>query len=114
MLSLGTESEAKALCKRTNAEASREKTLIDQRRMLANIRRMREKGYFFSKGMVIPGTGAIAMMLPPAADGGKRPLAISVVGVLEDLMRREHVIVGQMREAIQRHFGLEMPVRRSK
>lgn len=106
LLSCGTNADAQALCRRTNAEAPRDQPAIDVRGCLDNVRRAREDGYFFSRGLVTPGAGSIALPLPRGIDQRDRPLAVAISGPLDDLLRREHGIVAAMRDAVARYLGL--------
>jgi len=105
LLSAGSDDEARALCRRTNAEAPPHQPVIDFRRMLANLRKTREDGYFFSKGLVTPGAGSIGMLLPKGIERQNRPLALAISGQLNDFIRSEKEIVHHMRSAIQRYLG---------
>lgn len=107
LLSRGSEEEARALCRRTNAEAPLDRPTVDVRRSIDNLRRVREDGYFFSRGLVTPGAGSIAMPLPGGIDQRDRPLAIALSGLLEDFVRREASIVALMRDAVRRYLGPE-------
>lgn len=94
----------RGLCLRTNAEAPKDHPTIDLKKVRANVQKTRESGYFFSKGLVTPGTGSIAMPLPQGIDRRDRPLAVAISGLLNDFVRREKQIVGLMKEAITRYL----------
>jgi DNA-binding IclR family transcriptional regulator len=108
LLSLGTDDEALALCRRTNAEALGNRELIDARKMLSNVRRTRNDGYFFSKGLVTPGAGSIAVPLPHGVDVRERPLTIALSGPLNDFMRREQEIVALLNDAVPRYLKSDL------
>jgi DNA-binding IclR family transcriptional regulator len=94
----------RSLCQRTNSEAKDGQPLVQFKQVQANVQSTRRAGYFFSKELVTPGTGAIAIPLPKGIDWRDRPLAIGVSGPLNDFAGREKTIVKQMREAIGRHL----------
>ncbi len=94
------------LVRRTNAEVAPE-PLIDRRQVLENVRRVREDGHFFSRGLVTPGAGSIAVPLPHGIERRDRPLAIAVSGLLDDFVRREDRIVAAIRDAIDRFIRPE-------
>ncbi|MCJ2052054.1 IclR family transcriptional regulator [Methylobacterium sp. J-070] len=90
------------LVRRTNAEASPEQSPIPISDVLANLARVRQAGYFFSRGLVTPGAGSIAVPLPKRIDKRGRPLAVAISGVLADVERREAQIVAIIQDAIAR------------
>jgi DNA-binding IclR family transcriptional regulator len=89
--------------RRTNAELAPAQ-LIEPHLVLANVQQMRDEGYFFSRGLVTPGAGSIAMPLPPGIGRRDRALAIGISGLLEEHCRKEHQIVACIREAIRRYM----------
>lgn len=95
----------RALCRRTNSEITDMKPAISAQHVIAHINQVRRTGYFFSKGLVTPGAGAIAMPLPQGIDRRGRPFAIAVSGVLEELTRCERTITRTIREAKSSHLG---------
>ncbi|BBK32551.1 IclR family transcriptional regulator [Stella humosa] len=97
-----------ALVRRTNSEVAPQ-PLIDRRQVLENVRQVRQHGYFFSRGLVTPGAGSIAVPLPLGIERRDRPLTIAVSGLLDDFTRREGQIVAAIRDAVQRFIGLEKP-----
>jgi DNA-binding IclR family transcriptional regulator len=101
-----TDEEVRALTRRTNAELA-EPQPIDPRKVLANVRALREQGYFFSRGLVTPGAGSIAMPLPRGIDRRDRPLAVGVSGALDEFVRREDEIVACVRNRIRRFIRLD-------
>jgi DNA-binding IclR family transcriptional regulator len=104
LLSGKQDEEALALCRRTNAEAPPQQAKVDPRRMLSNIRRTRQTGYFFSKGLVTPGAGSIAVPLPQVIDHHERTLSIAVSGLLSDYVNREKEIVRLIQSAVNRYL----------
>jgi DNA-binding IclR family transcriptional regulator len=71
--------------------------------VLGNIDRLRRQGYFFSRGLVTPGGGHIAMRLPPAGAEQQKPIyALGVAGWVERIERNEKRIVRLMRSALHR------------
>jgi DNA-binding IclR family transcriptional regulator len=106
LLGGATDEEIRALTRRTNAELA-EPQPVNPRKVLANVRQLRERGYFFSRGLVTPGAGSIAMPLPRGIDRRDRPLAIGVSGGLDDFVRREQEIVACIGDRIRRFIHLE-------
>lgn len=102
LLARASEKEIASLCHRTNAEAARGQARVDPSRVLEYVNSVRAAGYFFSRGLVTPGAGSIAMPLPDDIDLRERPLAVSVSGMLDDLSRRETEIVKLMNDAVKR------------
>ena len=96
------EEEIRTLVKRTNAELMPSQ-LIDVRRVIENIQLLQREGYFVSRGLVTPGAGAISMPLPGGIDGEKRPLAVTVAGLLDNIQSKEEQIVGIVQAAIRRY-----------
>lgn len=94
--------EIQALVRRTNAERDPGRSMIDAGTVLENVRRAKDAGYFFSRGIVTPGAGCIAMLLPSHLDPRHRPLALGISGLLDRLEQREFEIVDAMRAAIAR------------
>jgi DNA-binding IclR family transcriptional regulator len=105
LLVASTESAVRALCTRTNAEAPEGQARVDFNQSWAGIQLVREKGYFFSKGLVTPGGGSIALPLPNGVDVHERPLAVAVSGLLDDFIRREGAIVELMNDVIHRYLS---------
>lgn len=99
-----SEKEVRALCTRTNAEAPEWQPRVDSNEVLRNIASTRRDGYFFSKGLVTPGAGSIAVPLPDGIDGRNRALVIALSGVLDDIAQRESAIVALLNDAIARYL----------
>ena len=72
--------------------------------------RLRRDGHFFSRGLVTPGAGSIAVPLPKRIDGRGRPLAVAVSGLLDEFVRREAEIAAAIHDAVAR-FLPEDPAR---
>lgn len=103
LLSEADEKEVAALVRRTNVEEGPGRDRIELRRVLANIDRLRRQGYFFSRGLVTPGGGHIAMRLPPAGTEPQKPIyALGVAGWVERIERNEKRIVRLMRSTLRR------------
>ena len=98
------DNEIRALCARTNAEAPAGQSRVDIQRVLENVRRVRKTGHYFSKGLVTPGAGAIAVPLPDGIDIHKRPLAVAVAGPLTTMAGREQSIVALLKDVIRRYL----------
>jgi DNA-binding IclR family transcriptional regulator len=92
-----------ALCRRANAEFQGE-TRIDHREVSRYLSDIRRAGYFFSRGLVTPGVGSIAMPLPSGLDRRDHSFAIAVAGRVRDLEPREQELVRIMRETIERYL----------
>lgn len=107
LLARAPDEEVRALVARTNAEAAGDRPPIDVRAALANVHQARRDGYFFSRALVSPGAGALAVPLPDGIERRNRPLAICISGVLEEIARREADLVGLMRDAIARYLVSE-------
>jgi DNA-binding IclR family transcriptional regulator len=104
-LLIGTaDAEVRALCARTNAEAIPGQPRIDVSRVLENLAQIRADGYFFSRELVTPGSGSIAVPLPDGIDGHNRALTVAVSGILDDIARREHDIVALLHDVIGRYL----------
>lgn len=100
LLSHLDDKEISSIVRRTNAEV--EATQIDSHKTVQSIQQARKDGYAFSRGLVTPGAGAIAMALPESLDTTTRPLAICIAGPLQDLERREAELVEKLKYAAQR------------
>ncbi|MFG1338808.1 IclR family transcriptional regulator [Xanthobacter autotrophicus] len=104
LLTQSADKEIRAVVARTNAEAPEGRTPIDLRATLEHVHQAQRDGYFFSRALVTPGAGAIAVSLPPGLERRNRPMAIVVSGVLEDLERREDQLVSLMQDAVDRYL----------
>jgi DNA-binding IclR family transcriptional regulator len=102
------EHEIRSLCVRTNAEAPDRQVRIEVSRVLENVKQAREQGYFFSRGLVTPGAGSIAIPLLSGVDIHQRPLAVAVSGLLDGFVRREKAIVRSLVEAASRYLGVSV------
>ncbi len=110
LLADSPEAEIGPLVRRTNAEAPPEQPPIALAAVLANLARLRRNGHFFSRGLVTPGAGSIAVPLPRRIDGKGRPLAVAVSGLLDAFARREGEIAAMIHDAVAR-FLPEDPAR---
>lgn len=70
--------------------------------VMAQVRKVRGKGYVYSRGTNTPGAGVIAMPLPARPNGVQ--LAIGVGGLVERLDKSEKQIVKLMKAAIAQHM----------
>ncbi|MFG1424941.1 IclR family transcriptional regulator [Roseixanthobacter glucoisosaccharinicivorans] len=104
LLMRAPDEEVRALVARTNAEAPSDRPRIDYRAALGHVHEARRAGYFFSRALVSPGAGALAMPLPDGIERRNRPMVIAVSGVLEDIERREHRIIALLRDTIERYL----------
>lgn len=91
---------------RTNLRLNKNETKIDYARLMVRVEEVRQQGYAFSRGVVTPGAGVIAMALSSEAIGTQ--LAIGVGGVLERLEPNEARVVKIMREVLRKH-GFQPP-----
>lgn len=105
LLTRSTDSEIRALCTRTNAEAAAGQPRVEINQVLENVQQTRRDGYFFSTGLVTPGAGSIAVPLPDSIDGRSRALTVAVSGILDDIARREKDIVALLHEVAQRYLN---------
>lgn len=103
LLSLLDDKEIMSIVRRTNAEIDGAR--IDVRATLASIHKARNDGYSFSRGLVTPGAGAIAVTLPEAVDSSARPLAICIAGTMADLEAHETQLVAKLKTAATRAVG---------
>jgi DNA-binding IclR family transcriptional regulator len=94
------------LVRRTNMEAMPGQKAIDVRQTLAHVDQMRRRGYFFSRGLVTPGAGAICMRVPDNPATLDRPLVIGIAGLLESIERHEGKFVRLMRDVLDRYISL--------
>lgn len=103
LLSQLEDKEIASIVRRTNAEI--ESTQIDPHKTLESIQQARQDGYSFSRGLVTPGAGALAVILPHSIDTTTRPLAICIAGPLADLENREVELVENLKNAARRAAG---------
>ena len=99
LLSDVPEVEIRALVRRTSSEQSRQKLNADE--VVKNVRKFREDGYFFSRELVTPGGGHIAMRLPTRSIGREHCLALGVSGWIEEIQRNEAKTVKLMRRVLR-------------
>ncbi|MFH1553634.1 MAG: helix-turn-helix domain-containing protein [Pseudomonadota bacterium] len=104
LLMRAPDEEVRALVARTNAEAPSDRPRIDYRAALGHVHEARRAGYFFSRALVSPGAGALAMPLPDGIERRNRPMVIAVSGVLEDIERREREIIALLCDTIERYL----------
>jgi DNA-binding IclR family transcriptional regulator len=103
LLSETDEKEIAALVRRTNAEERSSRDRIELAKVLENIDRLRRQGYFFSRGLVTPGGGHIAMRLPPVGPEPRQEVyALGVAGWVERIEHNEKPIVRLMRSVLRR------------
>ncbi|WP_421996870.1 IclR family transcriptional regulator [Reyranella sp.] len=103
LLSEADEREIAALVRRTNAEHRSGRDRIELRRVLENVDRMRRQGYFFSRNLVTPGGGHIAMRFPPTGpEPQDQVYALGVAGWVDRIARNEKRIIRLMRHALRR------------
>jgi DNA-binding IclR family transcriptional regulator len=105
LLAGASDRDIRALVTRTNAEAPKERSVIDHRVVLRHVGEVREKGVFFSRGLVTPGAGSMAMPLPRGIETRDRPLALAVSGLLDRFIHREAELVALMRDVVERYLA---------
>jgi IclR family acetate operon transcriptional repressor len=106
LLAMQSDEAVRKMVHRTNLRIGKNQTKIDYERLFASIQEVRAQGYAFSRGMVTPGAGVIAMALPAEAAGTH--LAIAICGPMERLEPNEARIVKIMRETFKKH-GIPSP-----
>jgi DNA-binding IclR family transcriptional regulator len=100
ILTAEREERIRPLVQRTNAEARMADPPLNAATVLAHVRRCRGQGWFFSDGMVTPGHGHVAMLLPPSMTDG-RTVAIGVAGRGAGLRHGLVEVVGTLRRLIE-------------
>jgi len=100
LLSRMSDKQIRAILHRTNAEQDGPNISLDE--TMASVEMTRKQGYFFSREMVTPGAGAIAMLLPSNVDQCNRDLSICIGGMLADMEQKEEELVAEMRHTISR------------
>jgi DNA-binding IclR family transcriptional regulator len=76
--------------------------------VMKQVRKVREKGYVYSRGTNTPGAGVIAMPLPGAVNGAR--LVIGIGGPIERLDAGEAAIVKSMKAAVKAYAaGAKIP-----
>ncbi|WP_249137372.1 IclR family transcriptional regulator [Bradyrhizobium tropiciagri] len=98
------DSDIRALCTRTNAEAPAGQARVEFDHVLESVRQTRRDGYYFSPGLVTAGAGSIAVPLPDGIDGRDRAITVAVAGILDDIARRKDSIVTSLRELTARYL----------
>lgn len=104
LLSDMSDDAIRLLVRRTNAEAPSGQKTVNIEKTIDNVNQFRKNGYFFSRGMVIPGAGVISMRLPIRSAEPGRPLAIGIGGLLDSIEDRERRLVRLLRNAIDRYI----------
>jgi DNA-binding IclR family transcriptional regulator len=92
-----------ALCRRANAEAT-DGAVIDYQRVKSGLEHLRRSGYYFSKGLVTPGVGSLAMPLPAGLDQPSRSFAIAIAGRLRDMEPREKQLAAILRQTVTEYL----------
>jgi IclR family transcriptional regulator, KDG regulon repressor len=92
-----------SLAERFNTQTRRRRDRIDIEIVLAEIRRVRDKGYAAAYDRLIDDTGAVAMPLPKSLEG--RQLVVAVAGLGDRIRRNEGSIIRTMRRAIARYYA---------
>ena len=106
LLSRLEERDLGTLIRRINNEEPDPAQHVDLADVRGAVARARRDGYALSIGGVVPGAGALAMLLPPSF--GITPLAVGIASVESVLRRDQDRIVGVMRASIGRHAKPEI------
>ncbi len=97
--------DIRRLVTRWNATVTDEGARCQYDAVLRNVETARREGYFFSRGLVTRGAGAIALRLPVSADRRDRPLVIVVAGLIDELEASRDRILELIRRAVATHLG---------
>ena len=81
--------DVEKLVRRTNAEAAPDQKQLSLAAVRTEIEGVRARGYVFSRGLVTPGAGMIAMPLPPSGELPAYPLALCAAGLARSARSRE-------------------------
>jgi DNA-binding IclR family transcriptional regulator len=99
-----SEDAVRKIVHRTNLKIGKNDVKVDYDTLQQQLETVRHDGYAFSKGIVTPGAGVIAMALPQPALGA--PLSIAVAGVLERLEPQRDAIVKMLRSIVNKHAAV--------
>jgi len=102
LLSQYSNHKAGNMLRRINDSETDPARQVDVPAMLDQLEQVRKLGYALSVGGIVPGGGALAMLLPESMNGN--PLAIAVAAGELSLMRSKDRWVSAMREAIIRTY----------
>ena len=94
-----------ALVRRTNAEMMPGRTRLDAKATLRRVEGVRKDGYVYSRGLISPGAGMIAVAVPTEYAPGAQPLAIALAGAVDQFDRMEAELFQALRNCIARRCG---------
>ncbi|UPK29944.1 IclR family transcriptional regulator [Bradyrhizobium sp. 195] len=104
LLSAMDEKAVRRLYHRMNAYTASTSEKTDIPELLAQLSKVRQRGYTFSRNRVVEGYGVIAFPVPTARSNPH--LALGVGGLCETLQTRETEIVDAVREELKAHLKL--------
>ena len=100
LLSRLSDQEITRLCTRVNASEAPDKR-VSPSWLTDQIQAVRENGYAFIFGTMMPGVGAISMPVPTVAD--EPPVVFAVGGCGAAFVARKNELVGVMRQSAERY-----------
>jgi DNA-binding IclR family transcriptional regulator len=103
LMTLKSPSETRGIVRRLNAADADAR--VDPEAFLTEMERCREQAYALNVGTAMPGIGAVAMLLPVSRN--LPPMAVSVVGLAQQIEARWRGIVDTMRELL-REFSTQV------
>lgn len=77
--------------------------------IMTQVKKVRSKGYVYSRGTNTPGVGVIAMPLPPTPGGAR--LVIGIGGLIERLDKSEKRLAKLMKESIEQYIKRSTPAK---
>lgn len=107
LLSAMPDSEVRRLVHRMNAYARDPRDKVDTPGLLAQLARVRRRGYAFSKHRVVENSGMIAIKLP--GELTSRLLVVGISGSVDTLQAREEELVAIAREEMLRCLAVARP-----
>lgn len=99
LMTLKSPGEVRGLVRRINASEIDSGERIDVEILLQELDRCRRVGYVVNMGSAVAGVGAIAMLLP--VSGSLPPMAVSVVGIAQQIGPRRQQIVDIMTRVLR-------------
>lgn len=100
------------LIRRINNDGDQQSERIDLGQVLEKIHTIRRSGWCMSIGGVVPGAGAVAMLLPTSI--GETPLAIGISSVVSVIVQNCDSYLALMRGVIERHVTDDEGEQRSR
>lgn len=105
LLSAMSEKDVKRLFHRVNAYTTSSDQRIDVAALLHKLENVRQRGYAFSRNLIVQGYGVIALPIP--ASCASRPLALGIGGQSDVLEAREVEIVEAIQEEMSAHLDFQ-------